>query len=134
MKKILIVDDKKNVRVSLSIGLKKEGYQVDLAADALEAIMKMKISGYDVLLSDVKMPVISGIELACKVARLFPKVRTILMSAYDFNDLEEEWQELPQYHKLSKPFEMTELLKLMNNGNNGSNLRQVASSQAAVPA
>ncbi|MBN1350187.1 response regulator [candidate division KSB1 bacterium] len=112
MKKILVVDDKKNVRISLGIGLRREGYQVDEASDAIEAIMKMELTHYDVLLSDVKMPVISGIELANTVAKLYPGVKTILMSAYDFKEFEELESEVP---KLSKPFEMIDLLNLLDN-------------------
>lgn len=132
MKKILVVDDKKNVRISLSIGLKREGYQVDVASDALEAIMKMKMTGYDVLLSDVRMPVISGIELANKVTKLYPHVLTILMSAYDFNEVEKGDQKLSAYPKLSKPFEMTELLNLLSPEMSHSDLQQEISDLATI--
>ncbi|MCU0644614.1 MAG: response regulator [bacterium] len=111
--KILIVDDKKNVRTSLSIGLKREGFDVDVAGSAFEAIDKIKVVGYDVMLSDVRMPDMNGFELANKIAKLSPRIQTILMSAYNFKDYEERYQESNQYSKISKPFEMSELLNLL---------------------
>lgn len=115
MKRILVVDDKKNVLNSIGIGLRREGYQVDMAGNALEAIEKMGKKSYDIMLSDLKMPKTNGIELANKVAVLYPKVRTILMSAYDFKDYEEKYVELRQYPKINKPFEMAELLEIFDN-------------------
>jgi len=115
MKKILIVDDKKNVRNSLSIGLKREGYYVDVADGALEAISKMNIDHFDVLLSDVRMPDKNGFELAMEIARLHPHVQTILMSAYNFKDYEERYQGADRCTKISKPFAMNELLSVLEN-------------------
>lgn len=115
MKKILIVDDKKNVRNSLSIGLKREGYYVDVADGALEAISKMNINDYDVLLSDVRMPDKNGFELAIEIARLHPHVKTILMSAYNFKDYEDRYREVDYCMKISKPFAMNELVNVLEN-------------------
>lgn len=113
MKKILIVDDKKNVRNSLSIGLKREGYYVDVATGAQEAISKLNSDDFDVLLSDVKMPDKNGFELAMEIAQLHPQVQTILMSAYNFKDYEERYEQADRWPKISKPFAMNELVELL---------------------
>lgn len=118
--KILIVDDKKNVRTSLSIGLKREGFDVDVAGSGFEAIDKIKVIGYDVMLSDVRMPDMNGFELANEIAKLSPRIQTILMSAYNFKDYEERYDETNQYPKISKPFEMRELLNLLLENNQPS--------------
>ncbi len=115
MKKILIVDDKKNVRNSLSIGLKREGYYVDVATGAQEAISKLDSDDFDVLLSDVKMPDKNGFELAMEIAQLHPRVQTILMSAYNFKDYEERYEQADRWPKISKPFAMNELVALLEN-------------------
>ncbi|MDZ7265402.1 MAG: response regulator [candidate division KSB1 bacterium] len=115
MKKILIVDDKKNVRNSLSIGLKREGYYVDVADGAQEAISKLNSDDFDVLLSDVKMPDKNGFELAMEIAQLHPQVQTILMSAYNFKDYEERYEQADRWPKISKPFAMNELVALLEN-------------------
>jgi len=116
MMKILVVDDKTNVQTSLRIGLCREGYEVDVAGDALNAMTKIQENSYDVLLSDVKMPVVNGFTLASKVAESYPHIRIVLMSAYDFKDYEEKYPETYSYTKLSKPFEMEQLLEVLNNG------------------
>ena len=115
MKRILVVDDKINVQTSLRIGLQREGYDVDVAGDALKALMKVEQNSYDILLSDVRMPYINGFILASKVAESHPQVRIVLMSAYDFKDYEDSYQESNNYPKISKPFEMKELLNVLNN-------------------
>lgn len=115
MKKILIVDDKKNVRNSLSIGLKREGYDVDVAEGAQEAISKLNSDDFDVLLSDVKMPDKNGFELALEIAELYPQVQTILMSAYNFKDYEERYEHANRWPKISQPFAMIELVELLEN-------------------
>ena len=115
MRKILVVDDKTNVQTSLKIGLKREGYDVDVAGDALNALTKVEEKQYDILLSDVRMPFINGFILASKVAENHPDIRIVLMSAYDFKDYEENYEELTNCPKLSKPFNMRDLLDILNN-------------------
>ena len=115
MKKILVVDDKVNVQTSLRIGLKRRGYDVDVADDALKALTKVEQSHYDFLLSDVRMPFINGFVLASRVAESHPDIRIVLMSAYDFKDYEDEdnYKALSYCPKLSKPFHMEELLNVL---------------------
>jgi len=116
MRKILVVDDQKNVRNSLSIGLGREGYLVDVAKNAQVALVKLKEGCYDFVLTDVKMPDINGFVLARIIKELYPDIHIILMSAYDFRDYEGKHQQLEKCPKLSKPFEMVKLLKLLGNG------------------
>ena len=101
MKKILIVDDNKNFRLSLYIGLKREGFQVDMAGKAKEAIQKFMDRRYDVMLTDFRMPVINGLELANIATQIDPKMLIILISAYDFKDFEDRFPDLHNYPKLS---------------------------------
>ncbi len=113
MKRILVVDDKPNVRTSLRIGLKRQGYEVDVADDATKALHKVAQKNYDVLLSDVRMPEIDGFVLASKVAESQPNIRIVLMSAYDFNDFQSQHQDLNGVPKISKPFEMEQLVSIL---------------------
>ena len=116
MRKILVVDDQKNVRISLSIGLGREGYLVDVAKNAQVALVKLKEECYEYVLADVKMPDINGFVLATIISQLYPEIRIILMSAYDFRDYEGKYKQLDKCPKLSKPFEMVKLLNLLGNG------------------
>lgn len=117
MKKILVVDDQKNVRISLSIGLGRVGYLVDVASNAKGALLKLKEDTFDAILADIRMPDINGFVFATVVKELYPNIKIILMSAYDFKDFEGKFEGLSQCPKLSKPFDMVELLKLLGNGN-----------------
>lgn len=116
MKKILVVDDQKNVRIALSIGLGRVGYAVDVASNAKSALLKLKNDSFDAILADVRMPDINGFVLATVVKELYPQMKIILMSAYDFKDFEGKFESLDQCPKLSKPFEMVQLLSLLGNG------------------
>ncbi len=125
MRKILVVDDQKNVRISLSIGLGREGYLVDVAKNTQAALEQLKEKHYDFVLADIKMPDINGFVLATIIKELYPNVHIILMSAYDFRDYEGKYNQLDNCPKLSKPFEMVRLLKLLNNGVNEQNVNNV---------
>ncbi len=114
MRKILVVDDKPNVQTTLRIGLSREGYVVDIAGDALKAMTKIQQDDYDVLLSDVRMPIMDGFILASTVIAINPNIHIVLMSAYDFKEYEEKYKDLDHFPKLSKPFELKELLDILN--------------------
>lgn len=124
MKKILVVDDQKNVRISLSIGLGREGFFVDVASNAKGALLKLKESAYDAVLTDIRMPDSNGFVLATIIKELYPHINIILMSAYDFLDYESRYEDLNNCPKLSKPFEMIELLSLLTNGIRHTDLQE----------
>lgn len=115
MKRILIVDDEKNVSISLSIGLKRQGFEVETAMNGQEALLKMRESAFDCLLTDVRMPKINGIELTRITHQIYPSIHIILMSAYDFSEIVDRNKDLHKYPKLSKPFDMLEVVSLINN-------------------
>ena len=87
---ILIVDDEKNMRITLSDILEEEGYKTSTAADGIEALEKCKESAYDVILMDVRMPGIDGVETFRKIRKLQQGVRVIMMSAYSVDELKQE--------------------------------------------
>lgn len=78
---ILVVDDQPILREVLGEILEEAGHDVRLAADGGEALRKMSCGHYDVLLTDVVMPGIDGIELIGEVRRRYPWMRVIAMSA-----------------------------------------------------
>ena len=80
MSRILIVDDDAIYRNVLSRILKNAGYEVALAAGSQEALDLLKESPYDVLLTDIIMPTISGIELLRRVREMSPRIQVILMT------------------------------------------------------
>lgn len=80
--KVLIVDDEKVIRESLELLLKDEGYKAETAADGEEALQKISSDDYDVVLTDIKMPKLDGIELMQKASRVSPETFFIIMTAY----------------------------------------------------
>ncbi|MGE5432662.1 MAG: sigma-54-dependent transcriptional regulator [Syntrophomonadaceae bacterium] len=80
--KVLIVDDEKVIRESLEMLLKDEGYKAETAADGEEALQKISNNDFDVVLTDIKMPKVDGIELMQKAARISPETFFIIMTAY----------------------------------------------------
>lgn len=80
--KILIVDDEKIIRDSLELFLKEEGFKTDTAGDGEEALQKITGENFDVVITDLNMPKIDGIELIRKSANLAPESYFIIMTAY----------------------------------------------------
>ncbi len=83
MRRVLIVDDHRNTRESLALGFPLYGCQADTAANAEEALRWLEAGAYDCVVSDVRMPGTTGVELAGILRDRFPGVRIILMSAYE---------------------------------------------------
>jgi DNA-binding NtrC family response regulator len=112
MARILLAEDDQNVRDFVSRALKHAGHDVVEAEDgglASEIIVEEK-GGFDLLLSDIKMPVMDGIALALSVAATFPKLTIVLMTG--FADQRERAHGLDQliYDVIPKPFTMQALM------------------------
>ena len=82
MPKILIVDDEPKIRKILSVLLKSRGYEIDEADSAESAYEKIRYNGYDLVICDIKMPKMDGIELMKKVYRDFWQIPFIFITAY----------------------------------------------------
>ncbi|NLT49670.1 MAG: sigma-54-dependent Fis family transcriptional regulator [Ignavibacteria bacterium] len=80
--KILIADDEKAIRESIKIVLEEEGYSTVTAPDGKEALDILASENIDVVISDIKMPVIDGIELLDKGSKISPDTFFIIMTAY----------------------------------------------------
>jgi DNA-binding response OmpR family regulator len=83
MKKLLIVDDEKHLRLLYKTEFEAEGYQVDTAADAKEALDLFEREHYDLVILDIRMPGMDGIEALGKFLGRDKKLPVIINSAYD---------------------------------------------------
>lgn len=83
MKKLLIVDDEKNLRLLYKTEFEAEGYQVDTAGDAHEALKMFEHERYDLVVLDIKMPGMDGLEALGKFLGRDNKLPVIINSAYD---------------------------------------------------
>ncbi|MFQ5753393.1 MAG: response regulator, partial [bacterium] len=84
MSTILLVEDDVNTRTGLFEILTEEGYHVESAEDGADALKIMESGIIDLLLSDLRLPDLSGLELHEKVKRVHPELITIIMTAYSF--------------------------------------------------
>lgn len=84
MAEVLLVDDDGSVLLTLAIALRRQGHSITVAGDAFQAMTHLKKSRFDFLISDVRMPGISGLELAARARTLPAPPRVILTSAYPF--------------------------------------------------
>ena len=83
MKKLLIVDDEKHLRLLYQTEFEAEGYRVDTAADAMEALAMFEHEHYDLVILDIKMPGMDGIEALGKFLGRDNKIPVVINSAYD---------------------------------------------------
>jgi two-component system response regulator PilR (NtrC family) len=84
--RILVVDDEPGIRVMLSAALKREGYDVLLAGDAKSALSALEAGPVDVVVTDIRMPNMTGIELLDAAKRIDPGLSVIMMTAYGSKD------------------------------------------------
>ncbi|MHC4844879.1 MAG: sigma-54-dependent transcriptional regulator, partial [Planctomycetota bacterium] len=111
--KILVVDDETIVRESLGGWFEEDGYVVETAESAAEALRKASETTYDVALIDIKMPRMDGLELQTRLRAAQPGLTTIIMTA--FASVETAVRALKEgaYDYIVKPFDPDELLHLI---------------------
>lgn len=109
MNSVLIVDDEESLRNFLNILFTKEGYKTSIASNGHEALELLNKTGYDVVLSDIKMSGMSGLELLGKIKNISPETEVIMMTAYGDTDTAVEAMKLGAYHYIQKPFKNEEI-------------------------
>jgi CheY-like chemotaxis protein len=82
MAKILITEDEDTLRMFVARALRLDGHETHEAGDGAEGLEKLAEGSYDLLLSDIRMPVMDGIELAHQAASQFPAMKILLMTGY----------------------------------------------------
>uniref|UniRef100_UPI0001BE6364 Response regulator n=1 Tax=Thermotoga maritima TaxID=2336 RepID=UPI0001BE6364 len=82
MKRILVVDDEPNIRELLKEELQEEGYEIDTAENGEEALKKFFSGNYDLVILDIEMPGISGLEVAGEIRKKKKDAKIILLTAY----------------------------------------------------
>ena len=83
-KRILIVDDEADITLSFSLALEDSGlFEVDTYNDPRVALSNYRPNSYDLLLLDIRMPVMNGLELYCQINKIDNKVKVCFISAFD---------------------------------------------------
>jgi DNA-binding NtrC family response regulator len=112
-KKILIVDDEKNIRLTLSEALSAIGLEPATAINGEEALAKLKEKDFDLILLDLKMPGIDGMEVLQKVSSIRPDIRIIIITAHGTIDSAVEAMKLGAADFIQKPFTVDEIRSLV---------------------
>lgn len=122
MSTILIIDDEKAIRKTLTEILSYEGYKIDEAGDGEEGLKKFKEKTYDVVLCDIKMPKLDGIEFLDRVREVNPDVPVIMISGHGTIETAVEAVKKGAYDYISKPPDLNRLLITIRNAMDKTNL------------
>lgn len=121
---ILIVDDELSMREFLTILLEMEGYVVTSTSSAEEALALLGSSLFDLVISDVQMPGLGGIELLGRIKTMTPETAVLMISAFCAAEQAVEAMKLGAYDYIAKPFKIEEIKLLVRNALEKQGLRR----------
>jgi two-component system response regulator AtoC len=113
MRRVLIVDDEQNLRHMLQTLLRREGYEPVGVASVEGALMEIEDRPYDIVITDLRMPGQSGMDLVDEIRRRNIDTTVVVMTAYGSRDIAIEAMKRGAYDYISKPFEADELVLLL---------------------
>lgn len=122
MSQILIIDDEKAIRKTLTEILSYEGYKIEEASDGEEGLRKFKEKNFDVVLCDIKMPKLDGIEFLDKAREVNPDVPVIMISGHGTIETAVEAVKKGAYDYIAKPPDLNRLLITIRNATDKTNL------------
>lgn len=122
MAKILIIDDEKSIRATLKEILEYEKHSIDEAKDGEEGLKMITDNNYDIVLCDIKMPKMDGIEVLSKAAELEKETQFIMISAHGNIETAVEATKKGAFDFIQKPLDLNRLLVTLRNALDKSNL------------
>src|SRR5687768_1504406 len=114
MARILVVDDQDMMRDSLAATLAREGHEIVAATDGPIAVTKFSASKFDLMITDLKMPKMTGIELLAEAKKARPEMPVVLMTAFATVSTAVEAMKLGAYDYIQKPFDGDEIKHLVD--------------------
>jgi two-component system, NtrC family, response regulator PilR len=115
VEKILVVDDEQSLREVLSIMLKRAGYAVTCAADGEEAVEQLSKEIFDLVITDLRMPKVDGMEVLKAVKSASPETVVLVITAFATADSAVEAMKQGAYDYLTKPFQVDEVQLIIRN-------------------
>ena len=109
MEKILVVDDELSMREFLEIMLKKNGYEVESVSDPEQAVLRVENDVYDLVITDILMPKMNGLELLRKIKEHSPDTVVVMMTAFATTETAVEAMKEGAYDYITKPFKLDEI-------------------------
>ena len=122
MSRILVIDDERSIRNTLKDILEYEKYSVELAEDGIKAFDKIKAASFDVVLCDIKMPGMDGIEVLEKLQEVTPDTPVVMISGHGNIDTAVESIKKGAFDYIEKPLDLNRLLITIRNAMDKSNL------------
>ena len=118
MKQILIVDDETNFLLSLEDGLRgfNDSFSISSAGNGKEAMAVLSKGGIDLVITDIKMPEMDGLELLAKMSVTNPDVPVIVMTAFGSSAIEEKLESMGAFQYIEKPIDFDLLIDKVNEG------------------
>jgi len=115
LKKVLIVDDEETLTWSMakSLSKDKDKYEVIIANNGKEALALLKDNKIDLVISDIRMPDINGLDLLVKIKKEYPDTKVIIMTAYGSSDVQKEANRRGSLYYVEKPFEISDIRKII---------------------
>ncbi|PLX91348.1 MAG: Fis family transcriptional regulator [Desulfuromonas sp.] len=123
-KRILVVDDEASMREFLGIMLRREGYAVDLAEDGVQAQEALSHGEFELVISDVRMPRLGGLDLLAHVKKVAPETIVLMMTAFSSTAEAVEAMKNGAYDYITKPFRNEEVRLIIQNALERKALRQ----------
>ena len=121
--KILVVDDERGIRDLLVSELEAEGYSVSSAANGVDALALLDKDEFNLVISDIKMPEMDGLELLVKIKRRAPDLEVILATGFGTIETAVAAMKMGAYDYLQKPFNLDEMHNLVKRALEKTNLK-----------
>ena len=122
MAKILVIDDERSIRSTLKEILEYEKYEVDLAESGKEGLESFEIGKYDIILCDIKMPEMDGIEVLEKIFEQSTDTQVIMISGHGNIDTAVQAIKMGAYDFIEKPLDLNRMLITIRNAMDKSTL------------
>ena len=110
---ILVVDDEENAREGLSKILSKEGYAVDMASNGKEAIETLRRQSFDLVITDMRMPLMDGFEVLREIKKMNENIGVIMITAYGEVESYLEAINMGAFEYINKPVRVNELKRVI---------------------
>jgi DNA-binding NtrC family response regulator len=110
---VLVIDDEEDIRESLAEILSLEGYEVTTAESGATAIERAKLARFSLVITDLKMPGMDGIEVLVRLKQLHPGLPVIVATGYASDETASRCRREGAYDYIRKPFDLDDLLRLI---------------------
>ena len=112
-RRLLVIDDEESLRFSLGKSLKRAGYAVETAATGREGVDRFRAGGFDAVLTDVRLPDLSGLDIAALLTEMDADVPVLVMTGYGSVSSALEAMRRGARDYLQKPFELADVLRVL---------------------